>query len=187
MSKEQYASLAEELVLREVRVEVALRGFRPKVLIVITTLVDAEEFTAAEIADLYRQRWHAELDLRSLKIVLQMDHLRCKTPHRVRNEIRMHLVAYNLLRRMMAMAAVETDQVPRQISLKGTLQTLNMFLPLLTSCRCADASCEALLEGIAAHAVGNRPDRYEPRLVKRRPKNYKFFRISRQAYKERMR
>ena len=68
-------------------------------------MLDAESYPADEIAILYRRRWQAELNLRSLKIVLQMDHLRCKTPHRVRNEFYMHLVAYNLIRQLMAVAA----------------------------------------------------------------------------------
>jgi IS4 transposase len=93
MSKEQDDALPAELTLREVRVVVHQKGFRTKELIVVTTLLEAEQYSAAEIAILYRRRWQAELNLRSLKIVLQMDHLRCKTPHRVRNEFYMHLVA----------------------------------------------------------------------------------------------
>lgn len=83
VSKEQYAALPEELTLREVKVIVGQKGFRTKELVVVTTLLDPEQYPAAQIAALYRRRWQAELHLRSLKIVLQMDHLRCKTPHRV--------------------------------------------------------------------------------------------------------
>jgi putative transposase len=186
MSAEQYAALPDVLVLREVRVRVTQRGFRTKTVVVITSLLDVEEFSARALAELYRRRWQAELHLRSLKIVLQMDHLRCKTPHRVRNEFYMHLVAYNLLRRVMALAAMGKGVPPWQISFKGTLQTLANFLPLLGSCMSIDDGCEALVACAAAHIVGNRPDRYEPRRVKRRPKNYKFFRVSRDTYKRRM-
>ena len=98
LAKEQYDALPAALRLREVRVVVQQKGFRTKELIVVTTLLDAEEYPPAEIALLYRRRWQAELNLRSLKIVLQMDHLRCQTPHRVRNEFYMHLLAYNLIR-----------------------------------------------------------------------------------------
>src|SRR5277367_4524816 len=101
MSPEQYATLPDELLLREMRVRVRQRGFRTRIVLVVTTLLDAEEFSSAAIAQLYRRRWDAELNLRSLKTVLQMDHLRCKTPHRVRNEFHMHLLAYNLIRRVM--------------------------------------------------------------------------------------
>ncbi len=86
MSQEQYDRLPDRLTLREVRVRVAQKGFRTKELVVVTTLLDPELYSADEIALLYRRRWQAELNLRSLKIVLQMDQLRCKTPHRIRNE-----------------------------------------------------------------------------------------------------
>ena len=93
MRRKTYAALPHELTLREVRVRVAKKGFRTKELVVVTTLLDPVEYPADEIAELYRRRWQAELNLRSLKTVLQMDHLRCKTPHRVRNEFFIHLVA----------------------------------------------------------------------------------------------
>jgi DDE family transposase len=187
MSRECYAELPSELVLREVRVHVRQRGFRVKSLVVVTTLLDAEEFSAEAIADLYRLRWQAELNLRSLKTVLTMEHLRCKTPHRVRNELYMHLLGYNLIRKAMALAASDSGICPWQVSFKGTLQTLNTFLPLLGSCMDITDGCEALLACIATHIVGNRPDRYEPRLVKRRPKQYKHLREPRQNYKKRVR
>lgn len=186
MTPQQYAELPDELELREVRVQVTQRGFRSKTVIVITTLVDAQKIPADEIAELYRRRWQAELQLRSVKVVLQMDHLRCKTPHRIRNEFYMHLLAYNLLRRVMALAAIEAGVPPWQISFKGTLQTLNNFLPLLASCMPVEAGCAALINGVAAHRVGNRPDRYEPRRIKRRPKSHKLMQMPRQEYKRRM-
>ena len=187
MSEEQYAALPNDLELREVRVRVKQRGFRTKTLVVVTTLLDAEEFSADEIADLFRRRWQAELQLRSLKTVLQMDHLRCKAPHRVRNEFYMHLLAYNLLRRVMALAAIEAKVPPWQISFKGTLQTLSNFLPLLASCMPLEDGCAVLLSSIAAHVVGNRPDRFEPRRIKRRPKHYKLMQQPRASYKNQMR
>lgn len=105
-------TMSEALVLREVRVRVKQRGFRTKTVVVVTTLLDVEEFSADEIGELYRRRWQAELHLRSLKVTLQMDHLRCQTPHRVRNELFMHLLAYNLIRRVMALAALEAEVSP---------------------------------------------------------------------------
>jgi hypothetical protein len=186
MSPEQYAALPDELVLREVRVRVTQRGFRPKVIVVVTSLLDAEEFPPSEIAELYRRRWQAELNLRSLKTVLQMDHLRCKTPHRVRNEVWMHLLAYNQIRRVMALAALETHRPPWHISFKGALQTLNHFLPLLVSSMPDDTGCAALVRCIASHVVGDRPNRNEPRRVKRRPKPYPPLRKPRDDYKRRI-
>ena len=183
MSAEQYAQLPQELTLREVRIRVAQKGFRTKTLLVVTTLLDAEQYPAEDIALLYRRRWQAELHLRSLKIVLQMDHLRCKTPERVRNEFYTHLLGYNLIRGVMAAAAMKSGASPWEISFKGTLQTLNQFLPLLVSRVSSEAWCEALLTAVATHVVGDRPDRVAPRLVKRRPKPYKHLREHRRNYK----
>jgi hypothetical protein len=186
MSPELYATLPEELVLREVRVRVTQKGFRTKQLVVVTTLLDAEEYSAEEIAQLYRRRWQAELNLRSLKTVLQMDHLRCKTPHRVRNEFWMHLLAYNLIRRAMALAATESQRSPWHVSFKGALQTVNAFLPLLSASASADAWCQQLVKAVATHAVGNRPDRFEPRVKKRRAKEYDLMNKPRADYKQQM-
>jgi putative transposase len=186
MSRQQYAELPDVLTLREVRVRVEQRGFRTKEILVVTTLLDAESYSAAALAQLYRRRWQAELHLRSLKIVLQMDHLRCKTPHRVRNEFYMHLVAYNLIRKVMAMAAVRAAVEPWTVSFKGALQTLGRMLPLLDADVSINAWCDAVLEAVAAHVVGDRPDRFEPRLRKRRPKPYKHLREPRQNYKRRV-
>lgn len=183
MSAEQYAELPEELTLREVRIHVAQKGFRTKSLVVVTSLLDAEQYPAEEIALLYRRRWQAELHLRSLKIVLQMDQLRCKTPERVRNEFYTHLLGYNLLRGVMAAAAFQSGRSPWEISFKGTLQTLNEFLPLLLTRVGSDAWCTALLTAVATHIVADRPDRFEPRLRKRRPKPYKHLREHRRNYK----
>jgi len=186
MSVEQYAELPNELTLREVRVVVTQKGFRTDVVVVTTTLFDTEEYSAEEIAILYRRRWQAELHLRSLKIVLQMDHLRCKKPERVRNEFYTHLLGYNLIRGVMAAAAVQSGLSPWEISFKGTLQTLNQFLPQLTSCVSTETWCDALLTAIATHQVGHRPDRIEPRVIKRPPKKYGRMREPRQNYRNRM-
>ena len=183
MSAEQYAELPDELTLREVRIHVVQKGFRTRSLVVVTTLVDAERYPPEAIALLYRRRWQAELHLRSLKTVLQMDHLRCKTPERVRNEFYTHLLGYNLLRGVMARAAFEADRSPGEISFKGTPQTLQQFLPILLTSVSSERWCEALLTAVATHVVGNRPDRFEPRLVKRRPKPYKHLREPRRNYK----
>jgi putative transposase len=185
MSQEQYAALPELLLLREVRVRVQQRGFRSREVLVVTTLLDPGEYPAEALAQLYRRRWQAELNLRSLKCVLQMDQLRCKTPHRVRNEFYMHLVAYNLIRHVMAVAATRAGVEPWTVSFKGALQTLGQLLPLLETHVANAAWCDALLDAIAAHEVGNRPDRFEPRVRKRRPKKYKLMREPRNNYKRR--
>ena len=183
MSKVQYAALPAELTLREVRVRVVQSGFRTRSLLVVTTLLDAEKYPPEEIAVLYRRRWQAELHLRSLKIVLQMDQLRCKTPQRVCNEFWTHLLGYNLIRGVIASAALESGRSPWEISFKGTLQTLSHFLPILSSRITSEMWCKALLAAVATHIVGHRPDRFEPRKVKRRRKHYQYLCKPRHDYK----
>jgi hypothetical protein len=185
MSRARYATLPDALTLRETRVRVVQKGFRTRSLVVVTTLLDADRYPPEDIAILYRRRWQAELHLRSLKIVLQMDQLRCKTPERVRNEFYMHLTGYNLIRGVMAAAAQQAGKYPWEISFKGTLQTLSQFLPLLLARVTTEAWCAALLTAVAAHIVGDRPDRFEPRRVKRRPKHYPRLQKHRRLYTSR--
>src|SRR5262245_190187 len=102
IDRETYAALPEFLMIRECRVRVDQPGFRVQTLVIATTLLDADEFTKDDLAQLYRARWHAELDLRSLKQTLQMDVLRCKTPDLVRKELWTHILTYNLIRTVIA-------------------------------------------------------------------------------------
>ena len=103
---------------------------------------------------------------------MQMDVLRCKTPEMVEKEIWTHLLAYNLLRTVMAIAAAESDAEPRDISFKGAKPAVTAFAPKLEAARpkARPALIDALLEVVAYHRVGDRPGRWEPRAVKRRPK-----------------
>jgi hypothetical protein len=174
---ETYASLPDFLTVRECRVRIEQPGFRVKILILATTLVDSNEFTKNDLTELYRARWNAELDLRSLKVTLQMDILRCKTPELVRKEIWTHILAYNLIRTIMAQAATEHGIQPRTISFKGTIQTLEAFQPLIAMQGQHDPTFRMqlyhqLLDAIAVHRVADRPDRFEPRRRKSRPKPY---------------
>ena len=98
----------------------------------------------------------------------------------------MHLVAYNLIRRVMAVSAQAAGVEPWTISFKGTLQTLGNLLPLLNTRIATNDWYLALLTAIATHLVGNRPDRFEPRVKKRRPKSYKLMREPRNVYRKRM-
>src|SRR5207302_7742503 len=124
MDEALYAQLPAELTIRELRVKVHRAGFRVEELVLVTTLLDAQEYPKEEVADLYLKRWNIELDLRSIKDVLQMDVLRCKTPEMVQKEIWMHLLAYNLIRGVAAKAAAAHDKQPRHLSFKGALQTM---------------------------------------------------------------
>ena len=183
MSAEEYETYPDYITIREVRIRVTQKGFRTREIIVHTSLLDDIEYTKEDIAALFRRRWQAELHLRSLKTIMQMEHLRCKKPHRVRNEIRCHMLAYNLIRGVMAESAYEADIEPWQISFKSTLTTVSDMLPVLGLIRNVDELCSVLFRCCSQHIVGNRPDRYEPRVLKRRHKNYKLMQKPRGSYK----
>lgn len=183
MSKDEYDSYPDIITLREIRIRVATPGFRTREIIVVTSFLDDIDYTKDDLAALFRRRWQAELNLRSLKSVMQMEHLRCKEPHRVRNELRAHLIAYNLIRQVMTEAAVHGGGQPWQISFKGTMTTVVEMLPALVAVSDPDELCDVLLRCCLTHVVGNRPDRYEPRVVKRRAKPYKLMNKPRYQYK----
>src|SRR5262249_35119663 len=93
LDRETYRALPESITVREARVRVLQPGFRTKSVVVVTTLLDPEQVTKEDLATLYRARWHAELDLRSIKSAMQMGELRCKTPELVRKEVWAHVLA----------------------------------------------------------------------------------------------
>ena len=165
MDEPTYRTMPETLVMRECRV-----GGRT----LVTTLANAHAVPKPALAELYSQRWQVELDLRAIKTVMQMDILRCKTPAMVEKEIAVHLLAYNLVRAVMAQAAVTHNLLPRQLSFKATLQLLNAFeMSLRHYPRTHLASRHQLLiTGIASCRLPHRPGRVEPRAVKRRPKQH---------------
>lgn len=169
-----YQQLPDTLELREVRLRVPQKGFRTRTIVVVSTLTDPAAASRRDLTNLYRMRWHAELNLRSLKDVMQMSILRGKTPAMVRKELWAHFLAYNLIRTLMAQAALRHDVLPRDISFTGALQSLRAFASPLQAAGADElpALVDRLLTAIAQHRVGHRPDRYEPRARKRRYSNF---------------
>jgi hypothetical protein len=177
VARETYRSLPDAIMVREVRFRVEQPGFRTRSIVVVTTLLDPAQATREDLAALYRARWNNELDLRSIKVTLQMDMLRCKTPELVRKEIWAHVLAYNLIRTVMAPAAANEGVPPRSISFKAALQVLEAFRPLIAHQAHRGPGHRAalyrhMLRAIAVHRVADRLDRFEPRMAKRRPKRY---------------
>ena len=158
MDEETYAQILDNLTVRELRVTVEQPGFRVNELVLVTTMLDAEVYTKREVAQLFLQRWNIELDFRSIKDVLQMDVLRCKTPKMVRKEIWMHLLAYNLIRGVITEAAEANGKRPRHLSFKGALQTMTAFQDALRWATPTDRVrlMGEMLKAIASHDVGNR-------------------------------
>ncbi len=177
IDRKTYDALPEFLLVRECRIRIERRGFRVRCLVIATTLLNADEYTKDDLAQAYRARWNEELDLRSIKITMQMDLLRCKTPELVRKEIWTHVLAYNLIRTIMAQTASQHGITPRSISFKATLQVLAAFQPVISQqahrgVEHLTSLYQQVLRAIAQHRVADRPDRFEPRMTKRRPKNY---------------
>ncbi len=171
MTKAKYRSYPKQLTMRRVAVDARDKNNRAKQFDVVTTILDVS-IDGEQIGDLYERRWSGETDIRSIKSVMQMDILRCKTPEMVHKEIWTHLLAYNLLRTVMAVAAHENDIEPRKISFKGAKQALTAFAPKIEAARPENRArlIDAMLRTIAYHRVGDRPGRWEPRARKRRPK-----------------
>jgi len=174
MSEELYSRIPETLTLRELRFDVTVPGRRTEAITVITTLTDPQAYCAKDIAQLYGLRWNVELDIRDIKQTLSLDHLRCKTPEMVRRELWVALLAYNLIRKVIATSAVIHGKQPRRLSFTLTCQTVLASWILLStgSARNAHQLWTAALDSIAAHEVPLRPGRIEPRVLKRRRDRY---------------
>lgn len=174
MDEETYATIPKTITLREIRFQVAKPGRRTRELTIVTTLLDPDQYSAEEIAELYGYRWNSELDIRSIKQTLGLDHVRCKSPEMVRKELWTTLLAYNLIRTTAAAAALLHDRRPRQISFTGTCQHVLATWMLLSTGKCTDVdlTCRTMLAQIAACQVADRPDRIEPRVLKRRRHRY---------------
>src|SRR6516162_11320393 len=171
MTGEEYRRYPKELLMRQVTVDARGEENRAERFRVVTTILDAS-IDGGQIGELYEQRWSGEVDIRSMKSTMQMDVLRCKTPEMIHKEIWVHLLAYNLLRTVMAVAAAEHGLEPRQVSFKGAKQVVTAFAPKIEAARPEERArlIGALLAAIAYHRVGDRPGRWEPRARKRRPK-----------------
>jgi hypothetical protein len=169
MTMEQYAALPETLTVREVKV--AGR-------VLVTTMLDHCDVNKRELNELYGQRWHVELDLRNIKTTLGMDVLSCQTPQMNEKEVWVHLLAYNLIRLLMAQAAVSAEVNPRQLSFKHTVQMWMAWIARGISTELQHHN-SALFRLIAQIRVGNRPGRIEPRMKKRRPKSYPWLKVPR--------
>jgi hypothetical protein len=168
MDMETYRQMPKTIKVREFAINIDGRDGGKQPATVLATITDST-VPQKEISDLYWQRWHCEVDIRSIKHSLQMDVLRCKTPEMVQKEIWCHMLAYNLLRGTMVEAARRNDVLPRQLSVKGTMQAVESFTPAMMAIDECERLYDAMLLTVSAHRVGNRPGRQEPRFKKRRP------------------
>src|ERR1700751_4861721 len=176
LTKEELKALPDTLQLRLVRYRIQIPGCRCQEVILVTTLLDVQLFSAAQLAQLYFRRWSVELHFHQIKILLGMDVLRCLSPAMVRKELLMHLVAYNLIRALMQRASLIYHVQLGGLSFKGTLDSLHHFADAVHAAHAKPNRqrqlFDALVLTIAADQVPLRPNRSEPRVKKRRPKNY---------------
>jgi hypothetical protein len=172
MTGEEYRRYPKTLLMRQVAVDARDKDNRAERFQVVTTILDAS-IDGWRLGELYERRWEGEVDIRSIKSVMRMEFLRCKAPEMIHKEIWAHLLAYNLLRTVMAVAAGEKGLEPRQVSFKGAKQAVTAFAAKIEAARPKDrpALIDAMLAVIAYHRVGNRPGRWEPRATKQRPRH----------------
>jgi hypothetical protein len=163
MDEQAYAQIPEELTVREAKVGQW---------VLVSTLCDAKQVSKQELNALYVQRWNIELDFRAIKVVMGMGILRCQSPQMVQKEVGAFLLAYNLIRAAMAQAAVCAKLLPRQLSFSGAKRVINGLLDLLRGCvaRGLGLMFAHVRGAIAFMRLPYRPNRVEPRAVKRRPK-----------------
>lgn len=172
---EEFEALAESIEVREVYLSIQVPGFRPTNFVVVTTLTDPNRYPKAKLAELYQLRWQAtEVNLKHLKTTLAMEMIAAKTPTMVTKSIWIHLLTYNLLRTLMWDATVNAEIGALRISLQGTRQQFNHFRPefLHLSRSERQRGSQALLSAVRELIIPYRPNRSEPRVVKRRPKPF---------------
>lgn len=183
MDQQTYDSLPATLEVRETHVSTHVPGFRTKSLVVASSFLDDDVVSASDLADLYRQRWNVELHFRDIKSAMELDVLRGQTPEMVRQELWTGILAYNLIRHSMLQSAIESGRRPCQLSFVATVQLLTSSwliasLPAGTVLSTDILVALRIISG-GSHHVGNRPDRIEPRAIKRRPSQHDLLTMTR--------
>lgn len=187
LPKSLWNKVPAQLTVRVVRVSIQTPGFRSKSVTLVTTLLDAAAYPAAQLARLYLRRWRIELWFRHLKTTMKMEHLRCLTPAMVHKELEMYFIAYNLIRGVMAEAALIHYVPVEQISFKGAVDTLRQYSIVLAQARTQKKRRELvamMLSDLARDRVPHRPGRRQPRAVKRRPKPFALLTKPRHLFKD---
>jgi hypothetical protein len=179
--------LPQTIVVREVSFQVTQPGFRTTSVTLVTTLLDAKTYPAWALAELYLTRWRMELWLRDIKMTMDMDMLRTQTPARVRAELAMFLVGYNLIRSVMFDACQVSEVRLEQLSFKSALVRFGLWCARLghgTRLVAWLQGYQAMLSDVARDLNPDRPGRYEPRVVKRRPKKFPRMQQPRQVLRQ---
>ena len=182
-----WKKIPAQLTVRVIRFKLLSPGYRPESVTLVTTLLDPQIYPAQEIARLYARRWKIELWFRDIKTSMGMEVLRCKRPQMLHKELEMFFIAYNFIRCLMVEAGLVNDVELDRISFKGSVDSVRQFSLAIAQARSKKKQNHLivqLLEAIAGDQVPDRPDRLEPRAVKRRPKPYQLLNRPRQVMKE---
>lgn len=170
MDAATWAGLPATLLVRELRFATPQRGCRTQVITLVTTLLDGECYPAAALADLYRTRWQVEVNFRHLKTTMGLDVLHCQTVAGVLKELHMFAIAYNLVRLVMLEASRQQKVPLDRISFIDALRWLR------------DASADTLLGPLVLNPA--RPNRVEPRVLKRRMKEFTLMKKPREVLRK---
>ena len=187
LKRKLYNQLPERMLLRETRFHIPKKGFRTEDVTLVTTLLNPLEYTRIALAELYGLRWHAEIDIKHLKTTMAMEHLPSKTPSMVRKDFYVHLLAYNLIRTVQQEASRQQKVDPLALSFCATIQHLSNFACLLAHATQQQRAYEytQLIYLVSTEKLPFRPNRVEPRMIKRRPKKYPRLSAPRQQLKRR--
>lgn len=173
MTEEHYREAPDVLTIRELRVDKK---------ILVTTLLSPDRASRHALRQLYKDRWHVELTIRNIKTTMGLETFSCKSPAMAEKELWVYLLAYNLIRLIMAQSALLADILPREISFKHSLRIWHAHRQL--SIIDGNDDLRSLCVLIAEITVGGRPGRIEPRAVKRRPKPYPLLMKQREKARE---
>jgi hypothetical protein len=186
LNAKQWRQVPAQITVRILRFEAVIRR-RKKRITLVTTLLDPVAYPAQELIGLYARRWHLELALRHLKTTMGMELLRCQTPDMAEKELLAYLVAYNMIRCLMAQAVAQAGVEMHRLSFKGAVDAVRQYTPAIHRARSKaqrQQICHELLRTIVRDLVPWRPHRQEPRAVKRRPKAYQLLNKPRHKFRE---
>lgn len=187
LSAKEWGLLPAQITVRIIRFTATIRGFRCRRITLVTSLLDPKLYPAEQLRALYARRWRLELCLRDLKTTMGMEQLRCQTPDMAEKELLAHLVAHNLIRCVMAEAVATYHVELERVSFKGSLDALRQYSNAIGQARnkkMRDQLWRDLLLNLARDLVPHRPDRLEPRALKRRPKNFGWLTKPRRMFRE---
>lgn len=184
-TKKQWGAFPGFIILRLIERTICVPGFRPKKIRLLTTLLDADAYPADEIVGLQKRRWDAELRLRDIKTAMGMEHLSCKTPTMIRKELAMFMIAYNLVRAMMAEAALSSGVQATRLSFSSAAAQTEEWMRMMLLRRPLVGKSDLMrsfMGSLAECIVPLRPGRNEPRVVKRTDQRFPKMKVPRKTY-----